>query len=68
MESRLKAKFGTTDSDKYAITLPDALAALNRLCFLNYAIDTNATVTRLPRPDARQKEILVALGVSMPEK
>ena len=68
MESRLKAKFGTTDSNKYAITLPDALAALNRLCLLNYAIDTNTTVTRLPKPDARQKEILAALGVAIPEK
>jgi transposase len=68
MESRLKAKFGTTDSDKYAITIPDALAALSRLCLLNYPIDTNTTVTRLPKPDARQKEILIALGVSMPEK
>jgi transposase len=68
MESRLRAAFGTTDSNKYAITLPDALAALNRLCFLNYAVDTKTTVTRLPKPDARQKEILAALGVSMPEK
>jgi hypothetical protein len=68
MESRLRTAFGTTDSNKYAITLPDALASLNRLCFLNYAIDTKTTVTRLPKPDARQKEILVALGVSMPEK
>ena len=53
--------------DKYAITLPDALASLNRLCLLNYAIDTNTTVTRLPKTDARQKEILVALGVSIKE-
>jgi transposase len=66
MESRLKAAFGTTDSNKYAITLPDALAALNRLCLLNYAVDTKTTVTRLPKPDARQKEILTAIGVSMP--
>lgn len=68
MESRLRAVFGTTDSNKYAITLPDALAALNRICFLNYAIDTKTTVTRLPKPDARQKEILAALGVSIPAK
>jgi transposase len=68
MESRLKAAFDTTDSNKYAITLPDALAALSRLCLLNYAIDTKTTVTRLPKPDARQKEILAAIGVSMPAK
>jgi transposase len=68
MESRLRAAFGTTDSNKYAITLPDALAALSRLCLLNYAIDAKTTVTRLPKPDARQKEILAALGISMPAK
>jgi transposase len=68
MESRLRAVFGTTDSNRYAITLPDALAALNRLCFLNYAIDIKTTVTRLPKPDARQKEILAALAISMPAK
>jgi transposase len=53
METRLRAVFGTTDSNKYAVTFPDALVALNRLCLLNYAIDTKTTVTRLPKPDAR---------------
>src|SRR5208337_590423 len=61
MERRLKAVFGTTDSNPYAITLPDALAALSRLCLLNYAIDADTTVTRLPNPDARQMEIIAAL-------
>jgi transposase len=68
MERRLQAVFGTTDSDPYAITLPDALAALSRLCLLHYPVDSNTTVTRLPRPDERQKEILAALGVALPEK
>ena len=68
MESRLRTVFGTTDLDKYAITLPDALSSLNRLCLLNYTIDSKTTVTRLPKPDARQKEILAALRVSIPEK
>ena len=68
MESRLSAAFGTTDSNTYAITLPDALSSLNRLCLLSYAIDSKTTVTRLPKTDARQKEILAALGVSMPER
>jgi hypothetical protein len=30
MERRLTARFGTTDTDPHAVTLPDALAALNR--------------------------------------
>ncbi len=65
---RLTAAFGTTDSDPHAITLPDALNALSRLCLLNYPIKAGMTVTRLPRPDARQKQILTALGVALPEK
>jgi transposase len=68
IERRLKAAFGTTDSNPHAITLPDALASLGRLCLLHYPIDADTTVTRLPGPDARQKEILTAIGVALPEK
>ena len=68
VERRLKAAFGTTDSDPHAITLPDAFASLSRLCLLHYPIDADATLTRLPRPDLRQKDILTALGVTLPEK
>jgi transposase len=68
MEQRLRAAFGTTDSNPHAITTPDALATLSRLCLQLYQIDEKTTVTRLPRPDARQKEVLAALGVGLPEK
>jgi len=68
MERRLQAAFGTTDSDPHTITLPDAFASLSRLCLLHYPIDADTTVTRLPRPDVRQKEILTAIGVALPEK
>ena len=68
MEKRLQAAFGTTDSNPRTITLLDALAALSRLCLLHYPINADTTVTRLPRPDVRQKEILTALGVALPEK
>jgi transposase len=68
MERRLQAAFGTTDSDPHTVTLSDALASLSRLCLLHYPIDAETTVTRLPRPDTRQKEILTALGVALPEK
>jgi len=68
MERRLRATFGTTDSNPHAITLPDALASLSRLCLLHYPIDPDTTLTRLPRPDARQKLILTALRVALPEK
>ena len=68
LERRLQAQFGTTDSDAHTPTLPDALAALSRLCLLEYPIDEKTTLTRLPQPDARQKEILEALGVSLPKK
>jgi hypothetical protein len=68
LEQRLQAVFGTTDTDRHTVTLPDALAALSRLCLQNYEIDEKTTVTRLPRPDADQKQILAALGVSWPDK
>ncbi len=68
MERRLQARFGTTDTDPHATTLADALAVLSRLCLLDYAIGENQTLTRLPNPDARQQEILDALGVALPEK
>jgi len=67
MERRLHAALGTTEANPQATTLPDALEALSRLCLQHYEIDEKTTVTRLPRPDARQKEILNALGVNLPE-
>ncbi|MBI4874061.1 MAG: IS1634 family transposase [Acidobacteria bacterium] len=68
IERRLQAAFGTTDADPHAWTLADALAALNRLCLLEYRIDEKTKLTRLPNPDARQEEILAALGVRLPKK
>jgi len=66
MERRLRAAFGTTDTRADAITLPDALRSLTRLCLLHYRVDEKTTVTKLPQPDSRQREILQALGVSLP--
>ena len=66
MERRLRAAFGTTDTQRDAITLPDALLSLSRLCLLHYPIDEKTTVTKLPQPDARQRKILEALGVPPP--
>jgi len=66
IEQRLQAAFGTTDGNPHAITLPDALTSLSRLCLLHYPVNSTTTVTRLPLPDARQKEILTALGVALP--
>jgi transposase len=66
MERRLRENFGTTDSNPHAITLPDALAALSSLSLLQYRIDEKTTVTKLPQPTANQKQILAALGVSLP--
>jgi len=66
MERRLREKFGTTDSNPHAITLPDALASLGTLCLLHYKIDEKTTVTKLPEPRANQQQILEALGVPLP--
>ncbi len=66
MERRLRVAFATTGSNPHAVTLPDALAALSRLCLLHYTVDEKTTVTKLPQPDGNQKQILAALGVSLP--
>jgi transposase len=66
IERRLHAQFGTTDHDPHAITLPDALTALSSLCLLHYHIEEKTIVTKLPQPTANQKQILGALGVSLP--
>jgi transposase len=68
MERRLQAAFGTTDTDPHAITLADAMAALSRLCLLEYRVDEKTSVTRLPKPDDRQQQILGALGVPLPKR
>jgi transposase len=66
MERRLREKFGTTDSNPHAITLPDALEALGKLCLLHYKIGEETKVTKLPQPTGNQQQILAALGVSLP--
>ena len=68
MERRLQAAFGTTETRAGALTLPDALRSLTRLCLLHYhyRVDEKTTVTKLPQPDARQREILQAFGVTLP--
>jgi len=47
--------------------LPDALAALSRPCLLEYPINDKIAAMRLPKPDARQAEILHALAIQLPE-
>ena len=45
MERRLRAAFGTTDTRAGAITLPDALLSLARLCLLHYRVDEKTTLS-----------------------
>ena len=67
MEQRLRAAFGTTGDNPHAVTLPDAMAALSRLCLLNYpANKSGEVVTKLPHPNDAQRKILQALHVSLP--
>ena len=68
VERRLAAEFGTTDKNRYAVTVPDALASLSRLTLLNYVVSDKVTVTKLPKPDAQQERILTALKVSLPSR
>ena len=65
MRRALVAAFGTTDDDKMAVTVEDALLALARLCLLTSHVQDTA-VTRLPTPEERQKAILDALGTPLP--
>ena len=65
MRRALIAAFGTTDDDKMAVTVEDALLAFARLCLLTYHVQGTA-VTRLPTPDERQQAILAALGTPLP--
>jgi len=67
MEQRLRATFGTTGDNPHTVTLPDALAALSRLCLLNYpASKSGEVVTKLPQPNDAQRKILQALNLSLP--
>ena len=68
LQRRLAAAFGTTQDAPHGVTLPDAVAALNRLCLLTYPLDETHSVTRLPRPDAQQTRILQALQVPLPHR
>jgi hypothetical protein len=61
MERRLREKFGTTDEDPHATTLPDALEALGKLSLLEYKIDEKTSVTKLPQPSANPQQILAGL-------
>ena len=68
VERRLAAVFGATDADRYAVTVPDALASLSRLTPLHYKVDDKIAVTKLPMPDQQQQRILDALKVPLPSK
>ena len=67
-QKRLTATFGTTPDDPHGVTLQDALDTLQRLCLLTYPLDDTHSVTRVPRPDAQQTQILEALHVALPSK
>lgn len=64
VEARLSAHYGTTHTDPYATTLEDTMNALSRICLLKYTIGEQILVG-LPKPDARQKEILNCLAVTL---
>jgi hypothetical protein len=65
MRRALVAAFGTTDDDKMAVTVDEALAALSRLGLLSYPV-RGAALTRLPSPDARQAAMLNTFGTPLP--
>ena len=54
LERRLASVFATTDQDPHAVTVSDALAALNRLCLLVY--DLHVTDKSGKKDEKNQKE------------
>jgi transposase len=64
MEQRLRARFGTTETNAEAENPDSALAALSRLCLQHYTVGEQEIIG-LPRPDVRQKQILDALNVTL---
>jgi hypothetical protein len=54
LERRLASVFATTDQDPHAVTVSDALAALNRLCLLVY--DLHVTNKSGKKDETNQKE------------
>src|SRR5262245_54272604 len=68
LQRRLAAVLGPTQDEPHGVTVPDALAALTRLCLLTSPFDDTYSVTHLPRPDAQQTRILQALQVALPHR
>ena len=68
--SGLAAAFGTTDTDRSAVTLGDAFSGLNRLLLLNYPVpgEGNFHIPVLPGPDEHRGRILEALNVYLPKQ
>ena len=64
MEQRLGSAFGTTETNAEAETADSALSALSRLSLEHYTI-AEQEIVGLPRPDARQRQILDALKVQL---
>ena len=64
MEQRLSASFATTDTNPEAENPESALAALSRLCLQHYTVG-DQEIVGLPRADARQQQILDALGIKL---
>jgi transposase len=68
LQQRLHSAFQTTDTNRDALTLSDALETLSRLCLMLYPVPGGGTVPLLPTPDSQQQRILQALGVKLPKK
>jgi transposase len=61
----LKAAFGTTAEGDTAMTIPDALHALSRLCFQRHQSGDQTFLT-LPLPDPKQEAIFHAVDITPP--
>jgi len=64
-QATLKSAFGSTEQNKDAFTLEDALSSLARLTFYQTHVG-RVTVQRLVSPDPTQQNILRAFGLTWP--
>src|SRR2546427_3957351 len=68
LERRLAAAFGTTDKDPHAVTVSDALSALNRLCLLVYDLGSkHKSGKKDEKPQKEQKHNTTVTRLPKPD-
>ena len=67
LRSKMNKVYGTTQEDRYAPTIKEALEAMDTLRFLHYTVG-DQLVTRLSKPNDNVRKILMALNIKLPKQ